>query len=91
MSEPDETPSDLELRRVEALEEIGAQLRYQNAAICELIATVEHVGLANIGVEEPRDESRSLRALQTAIDDHDLTREDKADGAGLDAFGRGFK
>ena len=82
---------DLEERRVEALEEISAQLRYQNAAICELIATVEHVGLANIGVEEPPSESRSLTALQTALKDHDFTRQEKADETGLGGFGRDFR
>ncbi|MWG32956.1 hypothetical protein [Halomarina oriensis] len=82
---------DLEERRVDALEGIEAQLRYQNAALCELIATVEHVGLANIGVEEPRSGSRSYRALQTALDDHDFTRQEKADETGLGGFGRDFR
>jgi hypothetical protein len=82
---------ELEERRVEALEEISEELRYQNAAICELIATVEHVGLANIGVEEPRSESRSLTALQTALEDHDFTRQKKADETGLGGFGRDFR
>ncbi|MWG36940.1 hypothetical protein [Halomarina oriensis] len=81
----------LDERRVDALEGIEAQLRYQNAALCELIATVEHVGLATIGVEEPRSGSRSYRALQTALDDHDFTRQEKADDTGIGGFGGEFR
>jgi hypothetical protein len=81
---------DLEERRVEALEEISAQLRYQNAAICELIRTVEEVGLAATGRIEPRSETRSLKGIQTSLDDHDFTRQEKFDDED-DLLGRDFR
>jgi hypothetical protein len=95
VTEPEDVATDggrsLEERRVDALEEIAAQQRYQSAALCELIATVEHVGLASLGVEEPRSESRSYTALQTALNDHDFTREDVHTDGEAPTFGRDFR
>lgn len=53
-------------RQADALETIADELRYQNAALTEIISTLDAIHSEGL---------RSASAINTAIDDHAVTRE----------------
>ena len=63
-----DTDSSAERRQADALETIASELRYQNAVLTEVVNTLDAI----------HDEGmRSLTAIHTAIDDHEVTRQEQ--------------
>ncbi|RZH66524.1 hypothetical protein ELS17_17830 [Natrinema altunense] len=62
------TGSPEERRQADALETIAEELRYQNAVLTEVIYTLDAI---------PSEGMRSATAINTAIDDHLVTRDEQ--------------
>ncbi|AXG09496.1 hypothetical protein [Haloplanus rubicundus] len=79
-------PDDFE-RQADALEDIAEQMRVQNAALVELIRTLDTRAAQDIGIEEPVS-GRSGKSVAGWVEDAALDIEERVD---LDAVDRAAK